>query len=171
MDFKKLLEDLSNLTEDEFVDQYAFNDLELEEPVDDLGLDSLESDEGASTTEVLDAKTKISRALDVLKKAVEDFKFNTLPDMDLIEDCDLLLAIENIDAKLNEIENALNPSANMDRPEIEVEPEIQEEPEMDLELDGNEEIADSDEEEDKELEEVDFDAEASLDLFGTDDEE
>lgn len=168
MDFKKLLEDLSNLTEDEFVDQYAFNDLELEEPVDDLGLDSFESDEDVSTTDILDAKTKISRALDVLKKAVDDFKFNTISDVDLIDDSDLLLAIETIDNKIGEIENKLDPSANTRETEIQMEPEIQEEPEMDSEP-NDEENADS--EEDEELEEVDFDAEASLDLFGADDEE
>lgn len=144
MNIKKLIEEIK-LAEDELVDDFDTeidgDQLNVEEPV---------------TTEQLDAKTKVSRALDVLKSAVEDFKDSTVEELNVINDSMLFNYTETLEDTIKMIEGILNGDMPKEEP-VEEETEELEEIETD--------------DEDEEDEEVDFDDEASLDLFQDEEEE
>lgn len=144
MNIKKLIEEIK-LAEDELVDNF---DTEIDG-------DQLSVEETA-TTEQLDAKTKVSRALDVLKSAVEDFKDSTVEELNVINDSMLFNYTETLEDTIKMIEGVLNGDMPKEAP-VEEETEELEEIEAD--------------EEDEEDEEVDFDDEASLDLFQDEEEE
>lgn len=150
MDVRKLIEEINALTEDELVDD--FDDIE----VSDFELTD-EPKVEENTTESLDAKTKISRALDVLADAIEDFKNATVSEIDLVTDADLNVSFESLDGVVSEIRSALNGNTQP----------VVEEPVMDVE--PVDELKDEDSGE-EDFEEVDFDDEASLDLFGTEED-
>lgn len=142
---ERLIETLNRLMEDELKDDFEnveVTDTDLHEP----------PTTEVNTTDELDAKTKISRALDVLKKAVEDFKNTTVEEVDLLKDAELLNKIANIDGILATIETILT---GKEETEQQAEP-LEEAPEAD--------------EDNEEGEEVNFDDEASLDLFNNDEE-
>lgn len=143
MNIKKLIEEIK-LAEDELVDNF---DTEIDG-------DQLSVEETA-TTEQLDAKTKVSRALDVLKSAVEDFKDSTVEELNVINDSMLFNYTETLEDTIKMIEGVLNGDMPKEEP-VEEETEELEEIETD---------------EDEEDEEVDFDDEASLDLFQDEEEE
>lgn len=138
---EKLIETLNRLMEDELKDD--FENIE----VSDTDLHEAPTTE-TNTTDELDAKTKISRALDVLKKAVEDFKNATVEEVDLLNDSELLNKIEDMDGILTTIEGTLNGKETTQEP-------LEKAPEDD---------------EDDDQEEVNFDDEASLDIFNNDEE-
>lgn len=146
MNFKKLLEELNKLSEDELVDD--FEDVEVSD-------EHLDTPEEVDTTKELDAKTKISRALDVLKDAIEDFKSATIEELDLISDADLTASFEQLDTITSDIQNII--TGKTDTVESEAKPE---------EL----ETVEDEETEDDDLEEVNFDDEATIDLFGDEEE-
>lgn len=143
MNIKKLIEEIK-LAEDELVD-----DFDTEIDGDQLNV------EETATTEQLDAKTKVSRALDVLKSAVEDFKDSTVEELNVINDSMLFNYAETLEDTIKMIEGVLNGDMPKEEP-VEEETEELEEIETD---------------EDDEDEEVDFDDEASLDLFQDEEEE
>lgn len=145
MNIKKLIEEIK-LAEDELVD-----DFDTEIDGDQLNV------EETATTEQLDAKTKVSRALDVLKSAVEDFKDSTVEELNVINDSMLFNYTETLEDTIKMIEGVLNGDMPKEEP---VEEETEE----------LEEIETGEDEEDDEDEEVDFDDEASLDLFQDEEE-
>lgn len=145
---ERLIETLNRLMEDELKDDFEnveVTDADLHEP----------PTTEVKTTDELDAKTKISRALDVLKKAVDDFKNTTVEEVDLLKDAELLNRIANIDGIITAIETILT---GKEEPE-EAEPQ-----------EPLEEAPEADDEDDENGEEVNFDDEASLDLFNNDEE-
>ena len=143
MNIKKLIEEIK-LAEDELVDNF---DTEIDG-------DQLNVEETA-TTEQLDAKTKVSRALDVLKSAVEDFKDSTVEELNVINDSMLFNYTETLEDTIKMIEGVLNGDMPKEEPVEEETEELEE-----IETDENDED-----------EEVDFDDEASLDLFQDEEEE
>jgi hypothetical protein len=154
-DIRAIVEEINSLTEDEFVDEFV--DAEISDAV-------LEEPAQHSATEELDAKTKISRALDVLCDAIEDFKNTTAGEIDLVTNADLNLTIEGLDGKINEIRSALNGEA----PVADIVPEVEDQlPALtDDIIDSDEELGEEDEENiDSDIEEIVFDDEAELDLF------
>jgi hypothetical protein len=157
-DIEKLIEELNGLLEDELVD--SFDDVEVE----DAKLDNTSNPEPRDRTEELDAKTKISRALDVLVSAIDDFKNSTTEVIDLANDSTILSQIESLDDAIKGIQDSLDGKGELANPPEEIE---------DNEDEELEEVPEEDKsEEDKEdEEEFDFDDEASLDLFGNKDEE
>lgn len=141
---ERLIETLNRLMEDELKDDFEnveVTDTDLHEP----------PTTEVNVTDELDAKTKISRALDVLKKAVDDFKNTTVEEVDLLKDSELLNKIANIDGILATIETILT---GKEPEEAEPEEPLEEAPEAD----------------DEDDEELNFDDEASLDLFNNDEE-
>ena len=96
MNIKKLIEEIK-LAEDELVD-----DFDTEIDGDQLNV------EETATTEQLDAKTKVSRALDVLKSAVEDFKDSTVEELNVINDSMLFNYAETLEDTIKMIEGVLN---------------------------------------------------------------
>ena len=150
MNIKKLIEEINNLTEDELVDD--FEDTEVAEVVDTL-------DDTTNVTDTLDAKVKISRALDVLKDAIDDFKDATIEEIDLVKDADLSVIFEDLDNIISRVTEFLTgKQENTEIPVESTEDEIEEVPQEDEEDEENEEDAN-------------FDDEANLDLFGIEDEE
>jgi hypothetical protein len=147
-DLRKIIEEINSLAEDELVDEFEdveITDTELEPANDNL-------------TDTLEAKTKLSRALDVLKGQVEDFKNSVIEDVDLINDTTITTSFEALDNILKDIADSLGANKEEDKDVFEVE--------------ADEEIVEDDTEEEKEEDvEVDFDDEASLDLFNLEDKE
>ena len=137
---KQIIEEINSIVEDEFVDEFIGAEIapeELVEPAD-------------STTDELNAKTKISRALDVLVDAIDDFKNVAVAEMNLIDDADLGVSIEGLDSAIFEIRSILN---GQEAVKVEEEPT---EPVMEEPVEEAEEEVE---------EEIDFDDEAGLDLF------
>ena len=145
MELKKLIEEINRLTEDELIDEFD--------------TEEINSDIEKDITSELNARTKISRALDVLKEAIEDFKDVVLEELDLFEDSDLSGCLECLDDVTDDITSILSGGNK-----IEEKPEEIEEPE----------VEDDEEQEDIESEderpEVDFDKEAELNLFDNEEE-
>ena len=150
MDIKKLIEEINNLTEDEFVDD--FEDAEVNTVVEPVE---------TTTTDELDAKVKISRALDVLKQAIEDFKSATIEEIDLVNDSELTTTFEELDAVTNKVTNIL--SGNNEATDT----QLLDDDVLNTEEDDVENV----EEDDEEQEEINFDDEANLDLFGTEEDD
>ena len=152
MDLRKLIEEINRLTEHEFVDDFN----------SEITDTNLSSDE--NITDQLNAKTKISRALDVLKEAVDDFKAAVVEELDLIADAELSTTIESLDDITSKITSILT-GENSVREDNEP---VNAEEEPDREDEETEETT-SPEEEDEDVE-INFDDEAELDLFGNDEE-
>lgn len=146
-DIKKLVEEINSLVEDELIDDFdnvEISDAELIE--DEPNFEPLAN----NTTEELGAKTKISRALDVLSEAVEDFKNDIFTELDLVNDSDFSVLVENLDNLIQDMRNNLsNNSIKNEEKEL---------------LDADE-VADNTSDDEQDEAEVDFDTEASLDLF------
>ena len=151
MDLKKLIEEINKLTEHEFVDDFNSE-------ITDTNLGSDEN-----MTDQLNAKTKISRALDVLKEAIDDFKSAVVEELDLIADAELSATIESLDDITLKITSIL---AGENSVEEDNEP-VNTEEELDREHEETEEATAPEEDEDVE---VNFDDEAELDLFDNDEE-
>ena len=154
MNLRKLIEEINKLTEDEFIDQFntevSDEDLKVN---DDL-------------TKELNAKTKVSRALDVLKEAIDDFKDVALEELDLITDADLSKLLECLDDIVVDIKNVLTGKEKVEeKPEEKEEIEIEEKEDIEPSEEANTQEA-----EDEEAEEVNFDDEAELDLFGSEED-
>ena len=146
---RKLIEEMNALAEMDMVDDFAVPPVE-NEPI--LG-----------ATEELETKTKISRALDVLIKAIEDFKNETITDVELIGDNSLLTSIENLDNEVKGMQQNLASMGTAPAPVV-----VPEEPMMDAEPQEpvDEDNEDSEDDEDDEDDDFIFDDEAELDLFG-----
>ena len=151
MDLRKLIEEINKLTEHEFVDDFNSE-------ITDTNLGSDEN-----MTDQLNAKTKISRALDVFKEAIDDFKSAVVEELDLIADAELSATIESLDDITLKITSIL---AGENSVEEDNEP-VNTEEELDREDEDTEEATAPEEDEDVE---VNFDNEAELDLFGNDEE-
>lgn len=151
MDLRKLIEEINRLTEHEFVDDFNSE-------ITDTNLGSDEN-----MTDQLNAKTKISRALDVLKEAIDDFKSAVVEELDLIADAELSATIESLDDITLKITSIL---AGENSVEEDNEP-VNTEEELDREDEETEEATPPEDDEDVE---VNFDDEAELDLFGNDEE-
>lgn len=163
---KQLIEELNKLCvpvseeadmmEDTFIDEF---EAELTPSFNDE----------ASLVDQLDAKTKIARAVEVLKKAVEDFKDSTVGEVDLLDDASLISSIESLDDVVKLLEDGLKLGTGEIQPN---EPEM-EENEMENDFQDEEVIEDNDDieenAEDEELEEIDFDDEAALDFLNNED--
>ena len=150
MDTKQLVEELNSLIEDELVDD--FEDVEVSD--NHLSEEPEKEPEPRKITDELDAKTKISRALDVLISAVDDFKNAISTEIDLVADADFHNLTEELDNVILSMQNAITgehlKGANSQE-ELEEVPEdekVEEEPE----------------------EEISFEDEASLDLFNPEEE-
>ena len=150
MDTKQLVEELNSLIEDELVDD--FEDVEVSD--NHLSEEPEKEPEPRNITDELDAKTKISRALDVLISAVDDFKNAISTEIDLVADADFHNLTEELDNVILSMQNAItgehlkgaNPQEELEEaPEDE---KLEEEPE----------------------EEISFEDEASLDLFNPEEE-
>ena len=143
---KQIIEEINSMVEDELVDEFVGAEIApqelVAEPID-------------STTDELNAKTKISRALDVLVDAIGDFKNIAVEEMNLIDDADLGVSIETLDSAILEIRSVLN-GKEVGIPEMPPMEPVMEEP---AEEEAEEEV-------EEEVEEIDFDDEAALDLFG-----
>ena len=151
MDLRKLIEEINRLTEHEFVDDFNSE-------ITDTNLGSDEN-----MTDQLNAKTKISRALDVLKEAIDDFKSAVVEELDLIADAELSATIESLDDITLKIASIL---AGENSAEEDNEP-VNAEEELDREDEETEETPAPEEDEDVE---INFDNEAELDLFDNDEE-
>ena len=154
MDITKLVEEINALVEDELVDD--FEDIEVSDVnfEDEQPEELADNAEANSMTDELDAKTKISRALDVFEDAVEDFKGAVFTEIDLIKDADLSSLVENLTQLVQDMRSTL--AGNNVEPEL-----IKDNEEVENELtDDN-----SEEEAEEEVRELNFDDEASLDLF------
>ena len=135
MNIKKLVEEINRLAEDELIDDFEGIDVP-NEPV--------AMPEPFDLTSELNAKTKISRALDVLIDAIDDFKNSVTQELDLIQDADLTASFELLDEVTSQIRSVISGDDKPILPASEKEPED---------------------------EEIDFDAEAELDLFSNEDNE
>ena len=151
MDIKKLIEEINILAEDELIDDFEGIDVP-NEPVE-------MSAQPFDLTSELNAKTKISRALDVLIDAIDDFKNSITEEIDLIEDADLTSSFELLDEVVSQIQDAISGNNAQDTMLNDIEQEEQ----------SNEEQASEDEEDEES--EIDFDAEAELDLFSDEETE
>jgi hypothetical protein len=136
--------------------------------VDDFEVPPVVGEVSVGATDTLEAKTKISRALDVLIKAVEDFKNETITDIEFIGDNTLLASIEGLDEEIKSIQqNLVSMGAVVEPAPMEVPAEP---------MDADFEPVESDEdvitdEEDEEDDDFIFDDEAELDLFGDEEDE
>lgn len=147
-DIKKLVEEINSLVEDELIDD--FDNVEVSDA--ELIEDEPNFEPSANNaTEELGAKTKISRALDVLSDAVEDFKNDIFTELDLINDSDFSVLVENLGNIIQDMRN------NLLNNSIKKEEEAEE-----LDVD---EVSDNTSDAEPDEAEVDFDTEASLDLF------
>jgi hypothetical protein len=167
-DIRKLIETINALTEGGIKEETLEDTIETEVPEIKSTIEDT-----MSTADKLAAKTKIARALEVLKDAIEEFKDASVEKVDLLKDEELLGAIEGLDLAVGTIEKNLNPESDiLDNPlnaafkdELPAEDEEEEAEETaddeELELGTEEE----DEEDEEDEEEHDFDAEASLDLL------
>ena len=153
MNIKKLVEEINRLAEDELIDDFEGIDVP-NEPV--------AMPEPFDLTSELNAKTKISRALDVLIDAIDDFKNSVTQELDLIQDADLTASFELLDEVTSQILSVISGDDKSILPASEIEPE-------DEEIEDDQE--DEEIEDDQEDEEIDFDAEAELDLFSNEDNE
>ena len=161
----EVIEQLNSILEDELVDDFEMEPIEME---------AVEEPAKLSLTDELDAKTKISRALDNLKKAIDDFKNATITEVNLVQDADIIKATEELTNVCGTIETAL--SGKHDKNEIEniEEPEKEEvivQPEESVvelvidseETDEEQEAEDSEESNDYEM--ISFEDEAEFDIF------
>lgn len=150
MDTKQLVEELNSLIEDELVDD--FEDVEVSD--NHLSEEPEKEPEPRNITDELDAKTKISRALDVLISAVDDFKNAISTEIDLVADADFHNLTEELDNVILSMQNAITgehlKGAN---------------PQEELE-----EVPEDEKLEDEPEEEISFEDEASLDLFNPEEE-
>lgn len=153
MDIAAIVEEINKLIEDEFVDEF---------PV----VPSPETtDNTENLTDTLNAKTKISRALDTLKDAIEDFKSATAEEVDLINDSDLVASFEALDKVVADIASVL-PSASATIKDTEEISNDQEEAEVEKTSDN---VDNNEADNDEEL--LNFDDQAELDLFNVDSED
>ena len=150
MDTKQLVEELNSLIEDELVDD--FEDVEVSD--NHLSEEPEKEPEPRNITDELDAKTKISRALDILISAVDDFKNAISTEIDLVADADFHNLTEELDNVILSMQNAITgehlKGAN---------------PQEELE-----EVPEDEKSEDEPEEEISFEDEASLDLFNPEEE-
>ena len=145
-DIKALIENINSLLEDDLIDEFEDSEIIADQVIGDMD----------NTTEQLNAKTKISRALDILVDAIEDFKNTAVTEIDLISDADLGVSIEHLDTAIANIRAVLNNNQEIDMQK--------EESQDNAELISQEE-KEEEKEEKEEKEEVSFDDEALLDLF------
>lgn len=166
-DIKKIIEDLNSILEDELVDQFDMESVELENDV------KTEIEKPISLTDELDAKTKISRALDNFKKALEDFKSASISEIDLIKDSNIIDSMECLTKCCSDIESALsgkNDLKNQMELDLVEEPqEVEEDSVEPIEVEDDEklDIESEDEKLDDESEDdySSFEEEAEFDLF------
>ena len=154
MNIKKLIEELKKFTEEDFIEDEMVDEFETP-AITDINM----SDSSHNLADELDAKTKVARALEVLKKAVDDFKNATVMEVDLINDSTLMSTIEAIDEEIKTIESTLSGNA-----------EPISEP-IDVPMEMPKDIENEESDEDENLEEIDFDDEASIDFFSDDEDE
>lgn len=150
MNARQLIEELKKFTEEDFIEDEMVDEFETPAITDSNLTDT------TNLADELDAKTKIARALEILKKAVNDFKDATVMEVDLINDSTLMSTIEAIDQEIKTIESSLSGKVEPIAEPIDVPVENDEMPVDD---------------EDSDLEEIDFDDEASLDFFSDEDED
>ena len=141
--------------------------------VDDFEVPPVVGDVSIGATDTLEAKTKISRALDVLIKAVEDFKNETITDIEFIGDNTLLASIEGLDEEIKSIQQNLVSMGAIAEPAPIIAPEEPMETELNVEpIESDEEVSeDENDEDDEDDEDFIFDDEAELDLFGDEEDE
>lgn len=150
-----IIEEINELTkpveEDTLVDQ--FDDAVIEgEP------GAVNTMQAASTTEKLDARTKISRAFDTFRAAATDFDAVVLENADLLSDATIINLKDEVLNKLDELANAIDPNASKE----EVQPELPAD-DFNAELPTEQSPAEEEQEED-ELPEQDFDSAAEIDF-------
>ena len=148
MDIKKLIEEINTLAEDELIDEFEGIDVPHE---------PIEMPEPFDLTSELNAKTKISRALDVLIDAIDDFKNSITEEIDLIQDADITSCFELLDEVVSQIQDAISGNNARDIMFNDTNPEEQSDEEALEDEEANEP--------EDENAEIDFDAEAELDLF------
>ena len=176
-DLRRLIEEIDELVDK--VEETSEDEMEegLDDNMFDEVVDPLEHD---NTTELLNAKTKISRALDVLKDAINDFKTMVVTQIDLIEDAELSAQMEALDKVIMDMSNTLvsEPVQPNDFEEDGFEDaentedsEETDSEKTDREETDREEIEQEPEEDEEEPKEVPFDDEASIDLFNPDKKE
>lgn len=155
MSLKKLVESINELvaSEEEIAD---VQDTTVD--IDDTTLEDTVEIIDYSTTDKLDAKTKISRAFDVLKKAFDDFQTDIVEDIEISSDSDILRAVEELEASFDNLGNAIAPKED-EQPEEVIDQEVEQEVEVSDESDEDEGL------------EQDFDAEATIDFSNVEDEE
>ena len=141
-DIKKIIEDLNSILEDELIDQFDMESVELENDV------KAEIEKPLSLTDELDAKTKISRALDNFKKALEDFKSASISEIDLIKDSNIIDSMECLTKCCSDIESALSGKNDLKN---QMELDLVEEPQEVEEEDSVEPIEVEETEEDEKL--------------------
>lgn len=149
MSLKKLVESINELVASE----EEITDVQDTVDIDDATLDDPVGLVDYSTTDKLDAKTKISRAFDVLKKAFDDFQTDIVEDIEISSDSEILNSIQDLEVAFTNVENAIAATpqpepVTSDVEEVEVEEETDEDDEL----------------------EPDFDAEATIDFSNVEEE-
>lgn len=179
MNIREMIKELNRLTEEsiEGVSEDVLNDVPAEEP--EIEPKEVEDDksitDNMTLADTLDAKTKIARALENLKVAVDEFKEASAEKVDLLKDELLLGCMVGLDDQIKAIEAALAAGSNIlkdtelndafktELPEEPVENDEEGETLDDETTLDNEESNEENSEED--LEELNFDDEAGLDLL------
>lgn len=128
-EFEKLIEDINEFADDLETVEDQFNGAEID--MNDTVI------EPQNATEMLAAKTKISRAFDVLKDAFNDFQDQIVDSIELSGDNDITTAIDALANSVTSLQQAIAPQAakstpfEMDYQGFDAEPEIEED-EFDL---------------------------------------
>ena len=109
-DIRKVVEDINEFVDDmeatPVVDQ--FDGAEL----DNSNLTTSNAPlEDNNATEILSAKTKISRAFDVLKDAFNDFQNQIVDSVELSGDNDILQAVDALTNSVNSLQQAITPAS------------------------------------------------------------
>lgn len=169
---KKIVEELLRpQNEEELIDdfsdiQISDDDVVQDEPVTEVPQQP-ETSELYSDTDKLEALTKISRALDVLGEAIDEFEVSIIDVLDITGQADLISTIDELKNKFQQARDIVSPNKSTEQSPIdlsfggELEDEEPEQELDDVEL-SDEEIEPTEGDEDEEDKEVDFDKEASL---------
>lgn len=162
---KKLLEEINKLSEGDMDEINLQDEMDSAEPVEEKPFNDT-----MSLADTLDAKAKVARSLETLKAAIEDFKDATAEKLDLLQDSALLQGLEGLDQQIIEIEKALASGSKILGDSELNDPFKAELPGEELEApkgEGEEDSQDSEETEEEEEEDYNFDDEAGLDLFAS----
>ena len=167
MEMKELIRQLKRIDEDLTEDT-------IEDTIEPQQAPEMKTElvDGMSIADKLAAKTKIARALEVLKDAINEFKDASVSKLDMLNDNGLISAIETLDLAVTSIEQALAPEQIEDGGTGLNAAFADELPDEPIEEPAEEtEEEDEEDAEDEDTEEADFDSEAEFNLLDQAEEE